>query len=105
MIKLLRRRIKMAEVTVKLFGVFRTDTHISTTVIDAKKVIDLFPALNKKVEERFLEKKKENPSLEKPEPIQYKDTVVYVDGEKCSKKSRELKSGEEIWIMSPASGG
>ena len=95
----------MAEVTVKLFGVYRTDTHIASTVIEAKKVIDIFPVLNQKVDERFLEKKKENPSLEKPEPIQYKDTVVYIDGERCSKKSRELKSGQEVWIMSPASGG
>lgn len=95
----------MAEVTVKLFGVFRTDTHIASTVINADKVIDLFPVLNKKVEEGFIEKKKENPALVKPDPIQYKDAVVYVDGERCAKKSRALKSGEEIWIMSPASGG
>lgn len=95
----------MAEVTVKLFGVYRTDTHIASTVIDAEKVIDIFPALNQKVEEKFFEKKKENPSLEKPEPINFKDAVVYVGGEKCSKKGRVLKSEEEIWIMSPASGG
>ena len=95
----------MAEVTVKLFGVYRTDTHIASTVIDAEKIIDIFPVLNKKVEEAFAQKKKDNPSLEKPEPIKYKDAVVYVDGEKCSKKGRVLKSGEEIWIMSPASGG
>lgn len=95
----------MAEVTVKLFGVYRTDTHIASTVIDAEKVIDIFPVLNQKVEEKFFEKKKENPSLEKPEPINFKDAVVYVGGEKCSKKGRVLKSGEEVWIMSPASGG
>ena len=95
----------MAEVTVKLFGVFRTDTHIASTVINADRVIDLFPALNQKVEESFLEKEKENPGLEKPEPFKYKDAIVYINGEKCSKKSRELKTGEEIWIMSPASGG
>ena len=95
----------MADVTVKLFGVFRTDTNISSTVIGAQKVIDIFPVLNGKVEENFLEKKKLNPSLEKPEPIQYKDAVVYINGEKCTKKNRELHSGEEVWIMSPASGG
>ncbi|MBP9989600.1 MAG: MoaD/ThiS family protein [Ruminococcus sp.] len=95
----------MAEITVKLFGVYRTDTHISSTVIDVQKVIDIFPVLNQKVDERFLEKKKENPSLEKPDPIQFKDAVVYIDGERCSKKGRVLKSGEEVWIMSPASGG
>lgn len=95
----------MAEITVKLFGVYRTDTHISSTVIDVQKVIDIFPVLNQKVDERFLEKKKENPSLEKPDSIQFKDAVVYIDGERCSKKGRVLKSGEEVWIMSPASGG
>ena len=95
----------MAEVTVKLFGVFRTDTHIASAVIDAGKVIDIFPVINKMAEEKFIEKKNENPSLDKPEPIKYKDAVVYVGGEKCSKKSRVLKSGEEVWIMSPASGG
>lgn len=95
----------MAEITVKLFGVYRTDTHISSTVIDVQKVIDIFPVLNQKVDERFLEKKKENPSFEKPDPIQFKDAVVYIDGERCSKKGRVLKSGEEVWIMSPASGG
>ncbi len=95
----------MAEVTVKLFGVYRTDTGIASTAIEAKKVIDIFPVLNQKVDERFLEKKKENPGLEKPEPIKYKDTVIYINGEKCSKKNRELNAGEEVWIMSPASGG
>ncbi len=95
----------MAEVTVKLFGVFRTDTHIASTAVNAEKVIDIFPVLNKMVEDTFALKKKENPSLEKPEPIKYKDAVVYVNGEKCSKKGRVLKSGEEVWIMSPASGG
>ena len=77
----------MADVTVKLFGVYRTDTRISSTVIKADTVIDIFPILNKTVEENFSEKKKTDPSLEKPEPIKFKDAIVYVDGEKCSKKS------------------
>ena len=95
----------MAEVTVKLFGVFRTDTHISATVINAKKVIDIFPVLNQKVDENFLKKKEQQSDLVKPEPIKYKDAVVYIDGERCSQENRELNSGEEVWIMSPASGG
>ena len=95
----------MAEVTVKLFGVFRTDTHIASAVVNADKVIDIFAELNKKVDEKFLEKKKEDSSLVKPEPIKYNDAVVYIGGEKCNKKGRALKSGEEVWIMSPASGG
>ncbi len=95
----------MAEVTVKLFGVFRTDTRIAETKINADKVIDIFPVLNKKVEEGFAEKKKSDSSLEKPEPIKFKDALVYINGEKCSKKGRALETGMEIWIMSPASGG
>ena len=95
----------MAEITVKLFGVYRTDTHIASTEIDVKKVIDIFPVINEKASAVFEEKKKENPSLEKPEPIQFKDAVVYINGERCSKKGRELKTDDEVWIMSPASGG
>ena len=95
----------MAEVRVKLFGVYRTDTHIAETKINANKVIDIFPELNKQVDERFFEKKKSDPTLEKPEPIRFKDAVIYLNGEKCSKKGKVLEDGTEVWIMSPASGG
>lgn len=95
----------MAEVKVKLFGVFRTDTRIAETTINAGTLADIFPALNAQVEEKYLEKKKSDSSLEKPEPIKLKDALVYINGEKCSKKSRALENGAEIWIMSPASGG
>lgn len=95
----------MADVKVKLFGVYRTDTRIAETTINADKLADIFPALNSQVEEKYLEKKKSDPSLEKPELIKLKDALVYINGEKCSKKGRALENGAEIWIMSPASGG
>lgn len=95
----------MAEVKVKLFGVFRTDTRIAETTINADTLQDIFPALNLKVEEKYFEKKKSDFYTEKPEPIKLKDALVYINGEKCSKKSRALENGTEIWIMSPASGG
>ena len=95
----------MADVTIKLFGVYRTDTQISTTKIEAGKITDVFSAINKMAEEKFAEKQKENPELVKPDEIKFKDAVVYVNGEKCTKKGRALHSNDEICIMSPASGG
>ena len=32
-------------------------------------------------------------------------SAVYVDGEPCKKKSKTLSDGDEIWLLSPASGG
>jgi molybdopterin converting factor small subunit len=37
----------MAKVTVKLFGVYRIDTHIANTEINADKLSDLLGELNK----------------------------------------------------------
>ena len=95
----------MAEITIKLFGVYRTDTQISATKIEADKITDVFAVVNKMAEEKFAEKQKENPELVKPDEIKFKDAVVYINGEKCTKKGRTLHNNDEIWIMSPASGG
>lgn len=95
----------MAEVTVKLFGVFRSDTHLAKETVNVNAVSDIFPSLNAAAEKAYLENKKENPSLEKPAPIEFKDAVVYINGERVSKKSRKLSNGDEVWLMSPASGG
>ena len=88
----------MAKVTVKLFGVYRTDTHISSLPIEADTLTDVFYFLNEKV-------KANAPAGVKPEEIKFKDALVYVDGEKCTKKNKGLINGCEVWIMSPASGG
>ena len=55
MILLLRRRTKMAKVTVKLFGVLRMDTKLKAEEINIDKVEDIFDSLNLIVDERFEE--------------------------------------------------
>ena len=95
----------MAKIKVRLFGVFRMDTHLSNEDIEVEKVIDIFDTLNILAGERFAEKKKENPLLAEPAPIAFKDAIVYINGERCSKKKRKLENGDEIWLLSPASGG
>ncbi len=95
----------MAEVTVKLFGVLRVDTHLANERVQAEKLGDIFDLLNRKVDEIYAENLKQDPKLKHPDPLSYKDALIYIDGERCSKKNRKLKDGEEIWLLSPASGG
>ena len=82
----------MATVTVKLFGVFRVDTHTPSIRLEADKLKDVFPALQNKLGDM-------------DSGLQFKDATVYVNGESCRKKSRPLCDGDEIWMLSPASGG
>ncbi|MCR5485856.1 MAG: MoaD/ThiS family protein [Clostridiales bacterium] len=95
----------MAEITVKLFGVFRSDTHIASEKLNAVKASEIFAVLNDMIDKKFEENKKSDPDLEKPDPIRWQDAIVYINGEKCSHKNAKLNSGDEVWIMSPASGG
>ena len=37
--------------------------------------------------------------------LSFKDATVFIDGERCRKKKQKLSDGNEIWILSPASGG
>ena len=84
----------MATVKVKLFGVFRVDTRVAETEIQADKLKDVFGALNDKL------------GIQKTESgLAFKDATVYLNGEACSKKSTALKDGDELWLLSPASGG
>ena len=82
----------MANVTVKLFGVFRVDTHTPSIELQAEKLKDVFPALQEKLGAM-------------DSGLQFKDAIAYVNGESCKKKSRTLCDGDEIWLLSPASGG
>ena len=95
----------MARVTVKLFGVLRVDTHLAKEEIDAGKLEDIFDLLNRKVDEIYQEHKKMNSSLKAPDKLSFKDAVVFINGKRVSGKHYRLKDGEEIWLMSPASGG
>ena len=84
----------MANVTVKLFGVFRVDTHTSQVEVEAEKLRDIFPALNEKLGH-----------IQMDSGLQFKDAIAYVNGESCKKKGRALQDGDEVWLLSPASGG
>lgn len=95
----------MAKVTVKLFGVLRVDTHLAKEEVDAEKLEDIFVLLNQRVDEVYEENKKSNSRLEHPDPLSFKDAVVFINGDRVSKKKRILNDGDEIWLLSPASGG
>ncbi len=84
----------MAKVTVKLFGVFRVDTGTKELELDCKTLGDVFTQLNEKLGHIQLDS-----------GLQFKDAAVYVGGEPCKKKSKTLSDGDEIWLLSPASGG
>ena len=95
----------MAKVTVRLYGVLRVDTHLAKEEIEASKLDDIFVLLNRKVDAIYEENVKEKPSLEHPEKLSFKDAIVYINGDRCSKKNNALKDGDDIWLLSPASGG
>lgn len=82
----------MAQVTVKLFGVFRVDTHTPQIEMQAAKLSDVFPLLQEKLGQT-------------DSGLRFKDATVYINGGSCKKKSTALHDGDEIWLLSPASGG
>ena len=84
----------MAQIKVKLFGVFRVDTHVAETEIEAEKLKDVFGALNDKLG-----------NVQMDSGLEFKDALVYINGEPCAKKGRKLNDGDELWLLSPASGG
>ena len=84
----------MAKIKVKLFGVFRVDTHVAETYVEAEKLKDVFDALSDQLGNEQMDS-----------GLKFKDALVYINGEPCAKKSRKLSDGDEIWLLSPASGG
>lgn len=95
----------MATVKVKLFGVFRMDTHIPELEMQAEKIGDIFPLLNEKSLALYRENKKTDASLAPPPKFAFQDAIVYVNGERIAKKGRKLTDTDEVWLLSPASGG
>ena len=95
----------MAKVLVKLFGVFRMDTHIPEIGLDVEKVGEIFPLLNEKSMTLYQERKSSDPALPPPDAFAFKDAIVYVNGERCPRKGKRLENGDEVWLLSPASGG
>ena len=84
----------MAQIKVKLFGVFRVDTHTAEIELEAARLKDVFGALNEKLG-----------GVQMDSGLEFKDAVVYLNGENCRKKSQKLNNGDEVWLLSPASGG
>lgn len=95
----------MATIDLRLFGVFRMDTHISETKLEAEKLADIFPLLNEKSQALYREKHAADPTLTPPAAFTFKDALVYINGERCAKKGAKLHDGDEVWLLSPASGG
>jgi molybdopterin converting factor small subunit len=83
----------MAKVSVKLFGVYRIDTHIAHTEIEAEKLSDVLDGLNRMA------------TGENKSSISFSDATVFINGEHCKKKKHKLSDGDEVWLLSPASGG
>jgi len=95
----------VAEVTVKLFGVLRIDTHLANEQVRAEQLSDIFALLNDRAEQIWQERAAAKPGLPHPAPLSYADAIVYINGNRCSKKRQKLSDGDEIWLLSPASGG
>ncbi|MBQ4207229.1 MAG: MoaD/ThiS family protein [Clostridia bacterium] len=83
----------MAKVKVKLFGVYRVDTHLSDLELEAERLSDLLDALN------------EIAVGEHKSSLAFTDATVFINGEHCKKKKQKLADGDELWLLSPASGG
>lgn len=95
----------MANVTVKLFGVLRVDTGLGAMEVKADTIDGIFVSLNKEIEKIYKERVIDDPSLERPDKIQYKDALIYINETRCKRKKTPLFDGDEVWLLSPASGG
>ena len=82
----------MAKVKVKMFGVIRLGIGIKETECDGKVLMDVFDYVN-------------SISPENAADIKFNDAIVFINGTRISKKRYALKDGDEVWLMSPASGG
>ncbi len=104
-------------VKVKIFGVLRSTTGLSELDSAAKTVNGIFEEISEIMEKRYYEdlkkqeedtseyKKKRNAALEPHKELKFKDAIVYVDGERCMRKSKRLPETGEVWLLSPAAGG
>lgn len=81
----------MAKVKVKCFGVLRIDSKIDKAEIEAGSIADVFPAISGLIEGDMT--------------VSYDQALVYLNGERCTSKRQKLNDGDEVWLLSPASGG
>ena len=91
----------MAKVTVKLFGVYRMDTRLKQVEVEAAVLSEALEKLHAIIEE----KAKAEGNMEAVKNLSFKDATVFIGGERVRKKKHKLSDGDEIWVLSPASGG
>lgn len=108
-------------VKVKIFGVIRSTTGFSILELEASTVQQVFTEISKLMEKGYLEDQKKleemkndpnvkyikprNAALEPHKELNFGDAIVYLNGERCMRKSKKLKDGDEVWLLSPAAGG
>jgi len=81
----------MAHINVKCFGVIRMDSKIASAAVSATRVADIYDRINDLIEADF----KIGPG----------DALVYINGERCRSNKTKLNDNDEVWLLSPASGG
>ncbi len=79
-------------VKVKLFGVIRLGSGIKETECSASTLTEVFDHVN-------------SISPNNVEPFTFGDAIVFINGERVTKQKINLNDGDEVWLMSPASGG
>lgn len=79
-------------VKVKLFGVIRLGSGIKETECTASTLSEVFDHVN-------------SISSQNVEPFTFGDAIVFINGARVTKQKINLKDGDEVWLMSPASGG
>ena len=82
----------MAKVKVKMFGVIRLGSGIKETECNADTLQETFDYVNSIAPAGTKE-------------IKFNDAIVFINGKRVSKKKYALNDGDEVWLMSPASGG
>lgn len=79
-------------VKVKLFGVIRLGSGIKETECSASTLAEVFDHVN-------------SISPQNVEPFTFGDAIVFINGTRVTKQKVSLHDGDEVWLMSPASGG
>jgi molybdopterin converting factor small subunit len=81
----------MAKINVKLFGVLRIDSKIDKANIDVGNIAEVF--------------EKVNDIIEGDMTLSFGEALIYINGDRCTSKGKKLNDGDEVWLLSPASGG
>lgn len=86
----------MAEVTVKLYGLFRLDSGIREISLRGERVRDLYGPLAKAA-------KAKNPDTDFS-PKQLRGCMILINGRPGKDRDR-LRDGDEVSLLSPVAGG